>query len=194
MTRFTHLLCLALSLLVAVAHGETVEPLADAFKIAWEPVLKSRMQYFTATHIASKRVLPRLKLAWCVSDQWAKLKAEEAAAARNAWAQATAQGVYDRLAFAESPEGIKAAKLAEAASAADTAKQAAEAIAKIKVAYPLEKLPTVTVTAAEVVKVASAPELPDAEPASDGWAGAVVAGLAGLGVGAASMKKWRATA
>jgi len=139
----------ALMIGVAIGHGGTIEPApVAAFKVTWEPVLKSRMQYFTARHVATGRVLPRLKCAWCVSDPWAKLDPLKAAAAREAWAQATAQGVYDRLTYAESAEGVKAAKLAEATAAADTANQAAEAIAKIKLAYPLEKLPTVTVTAA----------------------------------------------
>jgi len=146
----------ALMIGVAIGHGGTIEPApVAAFKVTWEPVLKSRMQYFTARHVATGRVLPRLKCAWCVSDPWAKLDPLKAAAAREAWAQATAQGVYDRLMadeakaiYAESAEGVKAAKLAEATAAADTANQAAEAIAKIKLAYPLEKLPTVTVTAA----------------------------------------------
>jgi len=125
---------------------------ADAFKIAWEPVKPSRMQWFVATQVATGRVLQPLKCAWCVSDPWAKLKPDAALAARAAWAQAIAQAAYDRLTFAESPAGIKAAKLAEAQAQAESAKAAAARIAEIQKLYPLEKLPTVTVTAAVAVE------------------------------------------
>jgi len=95
----------ALMIGVAIGHGGTIEPApVAAFKVTWEPVLKSRMQYFTARHVATGRVLPRLKCAWCVSDPWAKLDPLKAAAAREAWAQATAQGVYDHLTLQEATQ------------------------------------------------------------------------------------------
>ena len=143
----------------------------DAFTLSWEPVNGARMQYFTATHVASGRVLNRLKLAWCVSLPWYRTagvelmtakpeqiaeaqKNSEFARSRNTWAQAVALETYNRLVLAESPDGIKAAKLAEANAAADVARQAAARIAEVQAAYPLEKLPTVSVTAAtaEIVK------------------------------------------
>ena len=121
--------------------------------LAWEPILPSRMQWVNATHRPTGRVI-RLKCAWCVSDPWKKLKPEEAATARLRWAIDTAAANLAAQLYAESPAGIMAARLAEAQAAADTARQAAARIAEVQAAYPLEKLPTVSVTAAaaEIVK------------------------------------------
>jgi hypothetical protein len=176
--------CLVLLALTATAWGGRGNPApAAAFKVAWEPLLPSRMQWFTATHVASGRKLPRLKCAWCVSDSWKKLDPAAAAKAREAWAQATAQAAYDRLVYAESAAGIKAAKLAEAEAAAVRARQAAEAIAVVAKEYPGEKLPTVRVIAATAVPAGEAPA--EGEGGS-GLLALVGAGTLAAGVGGAS--------
>ena len=138
---------LGLLALVAVSFAGELDP--KDFSYQWEPVNAARMQWVNVTHAPTKRAF-RLKLAWCVSDKWLKLKPEEVAAARQKWADTNAVAYLTRVLYAESPEGIKAAKIAEAEAAAESAKAAAETIAKAKAEYPDAKLPTVTVTAAVV--------------------------------------------
>ena len=135
---------LAAILLLALAAPALA---ADSdWALAWEPINGARMQWVNATHRPTGRVI-RLKCAWCVSDPWKKLEPEDAATARLRWAIDTAAANLARQLAAESPEGIKAAKLAEAEAAADVARQAAARIAEVQAAYPTEKLPVVSVTA-----------------------------------------------
>jgi len=113
------------------------------FTLTWEPVQPSGAQWCVATHGPTKRSM-RLKAALCVR------KAEKDL---DLWARTTAAAILDRTLYEESAAGVKAAKLAEANAAADDARRAAERIAVVKATYPLEKLPTVTVTAAQVGEI-----------------------------------------
>ena len=142
---------LALVAMVAFAVAVSFAGELDSkdFTATWEPVLRSRMQWVAVSHTPTGRTF-RLKCAWCVSDPWKLLKPEEAAAARQKWLDDNAVAYLTRVLYAESPEGIKAAKIAEAEAAAESAKAAAEIIAKVKAEYPDAKLPTVTATAAVV--------------------------------------------
>ena len=107
-----------------------------AFTLTWEPMQQSGMQWCVCVDAATRRVI-RIKCAPCVR------KAEPNI---NAWAQRVAGEILTRQLYEESAAGIKAAKLAEAQEAAETAKRAADAMAAVQALYPLEKLPTVTVT------------------------------------------------
>ena len=115
------------------------------FAATWEPVLRSRMQWVQVSHALTGRTF-RLKCAWCVSDPWKKLKPDKAATARQAWLDATAVAYMTRVLYAESAEGIKAAKIAEAEAAVEKVKEAGKLIEKIKAEHPDADLPTVTVT------------------------------------------------